>query len=83
MTCAVEGCERNRYARNELCKSHYNYLRRTGRRPIKPLRSISAPGQGVYQLPEYVIWTQMLQRCHNPNNPGYHRYGGRDRKSVV
>lgn len=25
----------------------------------------------------YVIWQGMLQRCENPNNPGYKRYGGR------
>ena len=25
----------------------------------------------------YRIWAHMIQRCHNPNNPGYKSYGGR------
>lgn len=25
----------------------------------------------------YMAWVQMRQRCHNPNHPGYHRYGAR------
>lgn len=25
----------------------------------------------------YGIWSKMRQRCNNPNNPKYHRYGGR------
>jgi hypothetical protein len=25
----------------------------------------------------YVIWKAMRQRCNNPKNDGYHRYGGR------
>lgn len=25
----------------------------------------------------YTIWTSMKGRCNNPNNPYYHRYGGR------
>lgn len=27
--------------------------------------------------PEYRIWVWMKQRCNNPNNTGYHKYGGR------
>ena len=26
---------------------------------------------------EYRTWTGILDRCHNPNATGYHRYGGR------
>lgn len=25
----------------------------------------------------YTAWTNMRQRCENPNTPAYHRYGGR------
>lgn len=25
----------------------------------------------------YRIWNLMIQRCHNPNNPGYEKYGSR------
>jgi hypothetical protein len=28
-------------------------------------------------FPEYKIWGGIRQRCLNPNDPGYHRYGGR------
>jgi len=27
--------------------------------------------------PEYCCWQAMIQRCHNPNNEYYHRYGAR------
>lgn len=27
--------------------------------------------------PEYISWAMMTQRCRNPHNPDYHRYGGR------
>ena len=27
--------------------------------------------------PLYDVWTGMIARCYNPNNPRYHRYGGR------
>ena len=32
---------------------------------------------GRYETGEYNSWHSMLQRCTNPNNPSYHRYGGR------
>src|SRR5262245_42088687 len=27
--------------------------------------------------PEYRVWHEMIQRCHNPNNSGYQWYGAR------
>lgn len=32
---------------------------------------------GLYKIKEYRRWSQMRQRCTNPNSPDYHRYGGR------
>lgn len=29
------------------------------------------------ERPEYATWVGMLQRCTNPKNPRYYRYGGR------
>lgn len=29
------------------------------------------------QSSEYMTWSQMIQRCHNPNNAAYQYYGGR------
>ena len=28
-------------------------------------------------MPEYKVWAAMKQRCQNPRDPRYHRYGGR------
>jgi len=30
-----------------------------------------------YKNPAYHCWEAMVQRCENPNNPNYPRYGGR------
>lgn len=32
---------------------------------------------GLYKSRSYSIWASMKDRCNNPNNPNYHRYGGR------
>lgn len=32
---------------------------------------------GLYQHRVYGIWKQMMNRCHNPKNDAYHRYGAR------
>jgi hypothetical protein len=32
---------------------------------------------GGSKLPEYQIWSAMIQRCLNPNNKRYKDYGGR------
>jgi hypothetical protein len=32
---------------------------------------------GMTGSPEYRSWVGMLQRCTNPNDPFFHRYGGR------
>ena len=30
---------------------------------------------GLEKTPEYSRWNQMINRCHNPNYPGFHEYG--------
>lgn len=35
-----------------------------------------APRRGR-KTTEYVSWSGMIQRCHNPSNPAYDNYGGR------
>lgn len=32
---------------------------------------------GAADSPEYETWCHMKRRCHNINDPSYHRYGGR------
>lgn len=34
-------------------------------------------GEGWRPTPEYRSWMAMLDRCRNPNNGSFHRYGGR------
>ena len=38
-------------------------------------RSMKTHGQSRTQF--FYVWTGMLQRCHNPNDKSYPRYGGR------
>ncbi len=33
--------------------------------------------QRYRRSPEYVVWFNMIQRCHNPNHTYYKNYGGR------
>lgn len=37
----------------------------------------SRPEHENVNHPLYRVWAQMVQRCTNPNNAWYHRYGGR------
>lgn len=30
---------------------------------------------GMEKFPEYNIWNQMINRCHNPDNSNFHEYG--------
>lgn len=32
---------------------------------------------GLRCRPEYRVWAEMIQRCHNPNDASYRLYGGR------
>lgn len=32
---------------------------------------------GLSEHPIYSVWYNMINRCHNPNNPHYFRYGGK------
>lgn len=41
------------------------------------LQAESRVTHGGSRGPEYNVWRSMIQRCHNPKNTSYHRYGGR------
>jgi hypothetical protein len=32
---------------------------------------------GMYQTPIHRVWSNMIQRCHNPKDTAYHNYGAR------
>ena len=40
-------------------------------------KSVKIPRHGLRDRPEYLVWTEMKQRCHNPNHPKYKWYGKR------
>ena len=37
---------------------------------------------GGYKTPEYNSWKEMKARCYNPNDTGYHWYGGREGNNI-
>jgi hypothetical protein len=70
--CSVEGCERGIVARN-LCTKHYQYFKYHGKLP-----DFGRTGRTVVPVthPIYKVWGGMKNRCDNPNNRSYPRYGG-------
>jgi hypothetical protein len=44
-------------------------------RPDAPRGKREPEQHGQTGTPEYIAWANMLQRCHNPRNPTYARYG--------
>lgn len=68
--CSVEGCLKPPPYKKGLCGTHYERLRNHGdvNHEIKRFK-----GQSNHPL--YYTWTGMRDRCHNPNNKDYHRYG--------
>lgn len=80
-TCLVADCERPSKARG-WCLMHYKRWRNHGDPTIKN----QWPGNPKHGLsrnakreghPSYHRWTDMRQRCENPNNPAFKSYGGR------
>lgn len=76
--CWVDQCESESYIRNinrpPLCKMHWQRERRNG-----DPRVVKRYDDGLAQKypREYKTWCGMIDRCENPNNQRYHRYGGR------
>jgi hypothetical protein len=45
---------------------------------VAELRSMWEQGRiRLTDIPEYKTWYHLIQRCHNPEHPYYHHYGGR------
>lgn len=66
--CPVEGCERPQHCKG-MCRLHYERWRKTG--------TTNPPKPGISKHRLYGAWSGMVNRCHNPNNYCYLRYGGR------
>lgn len=71
--CSVDGCFNSKRTKG-LCNMHYARLLRNGDTGSNhPVREMN--GQASHQL--YSTWLNMKQRCNNPKNTNYPKYGGR------
>jgi hypothetical protein len=74
MPCQIEGCEAEGKLTRGLCFKHYRRLLRTGSALV--VRPPGKPGD-LRKHFMYNAWAGMVNRCHNPNNTSYGRYGAR------
>lgn len=77
LICSIEGCEKPTYARG-WCEKHWARWHRHGD-PVGTAKERVKHGYAVHgrAIPEYGAWVSLRQRCLNPNNPKWDRYGGR------
>lgn len=54
------------------CRKKDDWDRRSDKRKLR-----TKPLHGRGGSPENLVWMAMIQRCHNPKNKSYPRYGGR------
>lgn len=72
LKCSVEGCETGGKMLRGMCLKHYRRWKKHG----DPLTGFKGHlGLGRRKHPLYPAWAGMINRCHNPNNSSYHRYG--------
>lgn len=73
-TCAAAGCEQMARCRG-FCSSHYMRWWRHG----DPLAGGPShhPADEWSASPTYAVWSNMRQRCDNPNNSAFANYGAR------
>lgn len=69
--CKVDGCD-GKYQSKGYCGKHNARLLRYGSVDI-----VKAVRHGKKWTSEYFAWCSMKQRCTNPKDKGYPRYGGR------
>lgn len=68
--CLYDGCEKISKCRG-WCNTHYERWRRNG------TVDIDVELHGKCRTTEYRSWNGMKNRCNNPNDKNYDRYGGR------
>ena len=73
LQCKENGCNRPVKARG-WCEKHYMRWVRHGSPEDRPSRR---EGPHYREHFMYGAWAGMVNRCHNPNNASYPRYGGR------
>lgn len=57
--------------------THCGCMKVAHARAMTENRAVKKSSQLDGRRREYNIWKGMIQRCTNPKNPSYHRYGGR------
>ena len=71
--CIVDGCN-EKFVSKGYCNKHYRKFLKHG----DPLRSEIKripERHGMTKTSEYIIWAGIKQRCHNPKNKDYYKYG--------
>lgn len=71
--CVVDGCGRRVMAR-QMCSKHYQHAMYHGKE-----LPFGRTGRTVVPVthPLYKVWGSIKNRCENPNNQSYSRYGGK------
>lgn len=74
-TCTFDGCGRTEKLTKGYCRKHYMRLHRTGSASTVRPPGIAGAGKRKHRM--YGAWAGMVNRCHNPNNSSFERYGAR------
>ena len=69
--CSVDGCA-SKHQGLGFCRKHYKRFKTYGNPLLTKMEM-----HGMSYTLEYGVWANMKDRCHNPNNGSYDRYGGR------
>lgn len=72
--CSVEGCNKE-WKQGGMCYSHYYRFKKYGSPLAIP--QVIPRGECKKYPREYRTWDHMKQRCINPKNDNYDKYGGR------
>lgn len=72
-------CDCGRVTTVERCNLTSGTTKSCGclRAEVEKTASVTHGGTRGGWTPEYTVWHGMIQRCTNPRNPSYPRYGGR------
>lgn len=73
MTCIVDGCDKGGKITRGMCMMHYTRWYHHGDASI--VLPIGRFGKGRRKHFMYGSYAAMINRCHNPNNSSYARYG--------
>lgn len=73
--CAFEGCDFTGKVTRGYCPTHYMRVLRHG--DVSVVLQAGNPGRERIKHPLYGAWSGMINRCCNPQNSSFARYGGR------